>query len=101
LRIDARVDEMVAAGAADEARSAADAGAARTARAALGFEELLAGDIEAVKRAHRAYARRQLTWMKKMPGVGLIDRSQRSDDDVARQVVGLLGENEAPTEGVR
>jgi len=101
MRIDARVKEMVAGGAAEEARSAADTGAARTARAALGFDELLAGDIEAVKRAHRAYARRQLTWMKKMPGVELIDRSHRSDDDVARQVVGLLGENEAPTEGVR
>ena len=41
-RIDARVDEMVASAAADEARRAAAAGASRTARAALGFEELLA-----------------------------------------------------------
>ena len=41
--------------------------------------ELLAGDVEAVKRAHRAYARRQLTWMRKMPGVELIDRTGRDD----------------------
>src|SRR4051812_46278863 len=44
-RIDARVDAMVAAGAADEARRAAGV-ASRTARKALGFEELLSGDVE-------------------------------------------------------
>ena len=92
-RIDARVDAMVAAGAADEARSALGAGASRTARAALGFDELLADDVEAVKRAHRAYARRQLTWMRKMLGVELVDRTARGDGDVAREIVGLLGEN--------
>ena len=41
-RIDERVDAMVAAGAAEEVRRADAAGASRTARAALGFEELLA-----------------------------------------------------------
>jgi tRNA dimethylallyltransferase len=90
-RIETRVEEMVAAGAADEARRAAEAGASRTARAALGFEELIAGDLEAVKRAHRAYARRQLTWMRKMPGVELIDRTGRSDGEVAEQIVAALG----------
>jgi tRNA dimethylallyltransferase len=94
-RIDARVDEMVTAGAAEEPRRAVEAGASRTARAALGFEELLRGDVEAVKRAHRDYARRQLTWMRKMPGVEVIDRTGRSDPDVAREVVARLGENAA------
>jgi tRNA dimethylallyltransferase len=89
-RIDARVDEMVAAGAADEARRAAAAGASRTARAALGFEELSAGDAQATKRAHRGYARRQLTWMRRMEGVTLIDRTGRVDSDVAREIVELL-----------
>ena len=89
-RIDARVDEMVARGAADEARAADAADASRTARAALGFEELLAGDVEAMKRAHRAYARRQLTWMRKMPGVQLVDRTGRDDDRVADEIVGGL-----------
>jgi tRNA dimethylallyltransferase len=92
-RIDARVEEMVAAGAAEEARRAADSGASRTARAALGFEELLAGDLAAVKAAHRAYARRQLTWMRKMAGVTLIDRTDRDDTDVAREVVVHLDDN--------
>lgn len=89
-RIEARVEEMAAAGAAEEARRAAEAGASRTARAALGFEELLAGDLEAVKQAHRAYARRQLTWMRKMPGVDLVDRTGRDDGSIAAQIVSLL-----------
>jgi len=94
-RIDARVDEMIAAGAADEARAAAESGASRTARAALGFEELLEGDVDAVKRAHRAYVRRQLTWMRRMGGVDLIDRTGRDDGSVADEIVSVLGENGA------
>jgi tRNA dimethylallyltransferase len=92
-RIDARVDEIVAAGAADEARRADAAGASRTARAALGFNELLRDDVEGIKQEHRRYARRQLTWMRKMEGVRLIDRTNLSDDEVAREIVGLLREN--------
>src|SRR5205085_6394971 len=52
-RIEARVDAMIAAGAAEEVRSADAAGASPTARQALGFEELLAGDVEAMKRRTR------------------------------------------------
>jgi tRNA dimethylallyltransferase len=97
-RIDRRVDAMVASGAAEEARAADEAGASRTARAALGFEQLVA-DIDAepsaeavqsMKSAHRTYARRQLTWMRRMEGVTLIDRADHSDDDVAAEVVGML-----------
>jgi tRNA dimethylallyltransferase len=90
-RIDSRVDAMVAARAADEARRAAAMGASRTARAALGFGELLAGDRVAMKRAHRAYARRQLTWMRRMQGVTVIDRTGRDDQEVASEVVDRLG----------
>ena len=39
-----------------------------TARAALGFDELLAGDVEALKRRTRNLAKRQLTWMRKLGG---------------------------------
>jgi tRNA dimethylallyltransferase len=100
-RIEARVEEMVAAGAAEEAHRAAEAGASRTARAALGFDELLAGDLEAVKRAHRAYARRQLTWMRRMPGVELIDRTGRDDSSVAEQIVAALFAAEARDQAER
>jgi tRNA dimethylallyltransferase len=88
-RIDARVEAMVTAGAIEEAQRAA-AGASRTARAALGFEELLDGDVEAVKAAHRRFARRQLTWMRKMRGVTLIDRTGRSDEEAAGAVLEAL-----------
>jgi tRNA dimethylallyltransferase len=97
-RIDLRVDEMIAAGAAEEVREAAEAGPSRTARAALGFEQLLAEidgapsveTIEAIKASHRAYARRQLTWMRRMVGVVLVDRTARSDAEVAGTIVERL-----------
>ena len=89
-RIDERVDEMVASAAADEARRAAAVGASRTARAALGFEELLDGNPSAMKRAHRQYARRQLTWMRRMEDVRVIDRTGRDDVEVADEIMELL-----------
>jgi tRNA dimethylallyltransferase len=97
-RIDLRVDEMIAAGAAEEVRDAAEAGPSRTARAALGFEQLLAEiggapsveTIEAIKASHRAYARRQLTWMGRMVGVVLVDRTARIDAEVAGTIVERL-----------
>jgi tRNA dimethylallyltransferase len=85
-RIGQRVEAMAAAGAAEEARAAAAAGASRTARSALGFEQFAAGDLDAVKGAHRRYARRQLTWMQRMEGVELIDRTGLGDEDVAAQI---------------
>jgi tRNA dimethylallyltransferase len=89
-RIDARVDAMVAGGAADEVRRADAAGASRTARAALGFEQLLAGDVDAMKAATRRYAKRQQTWLRKLPGVLRIDVTGREADDVAAQVHAAL-----------
>jgi tRNA dimethylallyltransferase len=89
-RIDARVDAMVAAGAAGEVGRAVRSGVSRTAGAAIGFQELLAGDIAAMKQAQRAYARRQLTWMRRMPGVHVIDRTGRSDEEMAAEVAALL-----------
>jgi tRNA dimethylallyltransferase len=98
-RINERVDAMIAAGAAEEARAALEAGPSRTARAALGFEQLVADidgapsaeAIESMKTAHRAYARRQLTWMRRMEGVVLIDRTDRDDAGVAAEITERLG----------
>jgi tRNA dimethylallyltransferase len=89
-RIDAGVKEMVASAAADEARRAAAAGASRTARAALGFEDLLNGNSRVMKREHRQYARRQLTWMRRMEGVTVVDRTGRKDVEVAAEIVEFL-----------
>jgi tRNA dimethylallyltransferase len=89
-RIDARVDAMVAAGAAGEVRRAEMAGASRTARAALGFEELLRGDVEAMKRRTRNYAKRQLTWMRRLPSVHEIDLTGRTAGEAAETVLRQL-----------
>jgi tRNA dimethylallyltransferase len=89
-RIDARVDELVAAGATDEARRAHAVGASRTARRALGFDELLRGDIEAMKRRSRNYARRQLTWMRRLEDVRVIDVTGVAPEAVAATIEQLL-----------
>jgi tRNA dimethylallyltransferase len=85
-RIDRRVEEMVASGAEEEVRRAHAAGASPTARKALGFEELLAGDVEAMKRRTRNYARRQLTWLRKLAGVEILDVTGRLPEEVAEEI---------------
>jgi tRNA dimethylallyltransferase len=92
-RIDARVDAMLAGGVLDEVRRAHATGASATARQALGFDELLAGDVEAMKRRTRNYARRQLTWMRKLAGAHVIDVTGRGEQDTASEVFGLWSES--------
>jgi tRNA dimethylallyltransferase len=88
-RIDERVAEMIDAGAAREVAQAA-ATASTTARKALGFTELLGGDIDAMQRNTRRYAKLQLTWMRKLPDVNLIDVTDRTPDDVAAELHGMI-----------
>jgi tRNA dimethylallyltransferase len=85
-RIEERVDAMIAAGAAEEVRRADEAGASRTARAALGFQELLDGDAEGMKRRTRNYAKRQLTWLRKLPAVHTIDMTGAGPEDAAAEI---------------
>jgi tRNA dimethylallyltransferase len=89
-RIDERVEQMVAGGAEREVRLAHAAGASITARKALGFDELLRGDVEAMKRRTRNYARRQLTWMRKLADVNVLDATERPPSDVAAEIVNLF-----------
>jgi tRNA dimethylallyltransferase len=89
-RTDARVGEMRAAGAGEEVRRAHAAGASETARKALGFEELLTGDVEGMKRRTRNYAKRQLTWMRKLAGVRAIDVTERDPAAVAGEILGYI-----------
>jgi tRNA dimethylallyltransferase len=86
-RIDARVDAMLAVGVRGEVLRGNEAGASVTARKALGFEELLADDVEAMKRHTRNYAKRQLTWMRKLAGVQAIDVTGREPDEVAQEIL--------------
>ena len=79
-RIDARVEEMVAAGLFDEVAGLLDAGLSPdcTAMQAIGYKEsadYLRGRctrdeaIDAIQRASRRYAKRQLTWLRRDAGI--------------------------------
>jgi tRNA dimethylallyltransferase len=89
-RIDARTEAIVAGGALEEVRRAEARGPSRTARKALGFDELLSGDVERLKKRSRNYARRQLTWMRKIPNLHRIDRTSLSDPEAATEIVDHL-----------
>jgi tRNA dimethylallyltransferase len=89
-RIERRIDAMLEAGAADEVARADAAGASATARAALGFQQLLDGDVEAMRTRTRRYAKRQLTWLRKLPGAHLIDTTGRTPEDVAADIHGMI-----------
>jgi tRNA dimethylallyltransferase len=89
-RIDARVDAIAAAGAEREVREAVRRGASRTARAALGFEELLNGDIDAMKRRTRNYAKRQLSWMRRLDGVHEVDLTDTPPERAAAEIAHIL-----------
>jgi tRNA dimethylallyltransferase len=94
-RIEARVDAMLAAGAEAEVRAADAAGASAGARQALGFRQLLDGDVEGMKAQTRRYAKRQLTWMRKLPGIATIDVTGREPADVARELHAALRRRES------
>jgi tRNA dimethylallyltransferase len=89
-RIDARSEAIVAAGARDEVERAERAGPSRTARKALGFDEVLAGDLELMQKRSRNYARRQLTWMRKIPNLHWIDRTGHGDAEVGQRIARLM-----------
>ena len=45
-----------------------------------------------MKKRSRNYARRQLTWMRKIPNVQRIDRTELTDAEVAPRMLAALGE---------
>jgi tRNA dimethylallyltransferase len=89
-RIDERTETIAESGALAEVERAEAAGPSRTARKALGFDELLGGDLELMKKRSRNYARRQLTWMRKIPDLVRIDRTGRGDAEVAAEIVSRI-----------
>jgi tRNA dimethylallyltransferase len=93
-RIDARM-AAIAAAAIDEVRAADAAGASPTARKAHGFEDLLRGDVDSMTLRARQFARRQMTWMRKLAGVNVIDVTDREPRDVAVELARLLQERDA------
>jgi tRNA dimethylallyltransferase len=101
-RIDRRVEEMLAAGALEEVAAARAAGPfSRTAAQAIGVRELCAvldGEVALPEAAARmksrthALARRQLTWMRKLPGAALVPMTDRTPADVAADIITRLRE---------
>jgi tRNA dimethylallyltransferase len=89
-RIDARTEAIFGTGAKAEVERAEALGPSRTARVALGFEEVLNGDLERMQRRSRNYARRQLTWMRKIPNLRTIDRTDLSDAEAATEILNRL-----------
>ena len=86
-RIEARIDAMEAAGAVEQAREARRRGLSVTAAKMIGLEAFADGDLDRARLEHRRYARRQLTWMRKMRGVELYDCTGRDPVDIARAIL--------------
>ena len=100
-RIDARVEEMVAAGLFDEVAGLLDAGLSPdcTAMQAIGYKEsadYLRGRctrdeaIDAIQRASRRYAKRQLTWLRRDAGIHWIAWAGAPDIPAAAEEVAAL-----------
>ena len=116
-RIDARALQMIGGGvvdevAADRARRSRTPGAESRQRGrgvckAIGYAEISAyldGDatreqtVDRVAAATRRYARRQLTWMRKVPDAVIIDASSRAAADIAAEVLIIArAEPQGPT----
>jgi tRNA dimethylallyltransferase len=91
-RIVARTDEMIRSGVAEEARRALRSPISHTARQALGLDELATLPIhearDAIVARTRRYAAYQRKWMRRIPGVVLID-ADRPPEQVADDVLDL------------
>ena len=102
-RIEARLDEMLAAGWLDEVRRLLDSGftAESPAMRAIGYRELvahLAGEItldearEAAVRATRQYAKRQLTWFRHQSPAMFFEVDDESRERIYGQIRAHLEE---------
>lgn len=102
-RIDARVEAMMTEGLAEETERLRRAGVFTknaTAAAAIGYKELLPyldgtctkeAAIETLKRATRRYAKRQMTYFRRIPGVVTVAADGKTPDEMAEELLpGIL-----------
>ncbi len=91
-RIEERTTEMFERGVAEEVRSALAGPISRTAEKALGLRELAALDVaearEALVRRTVRYAAYQRKWMRRIPGIVLVD-ADRPLEEVASEILDL------------
>jgi tRNA dimethylallyltransferase len=89
-RIRIRAETMLAAGAVEEARAAVASGVSRTAEKALGLRELAelppAQALERIVARTRRYAAYQRKWMRRIPGIVMID-ADRPANEVADAIL--------------
>lgn len=98
-RIDARVDAMIEAGLIEETKRLRDAGLFKkspTAAAAIGYKELLTylngeapltAALEDLKTATRRYAKRQLTYFRRMPDIVWLFCDGKTADDLTEEIL--------------
>ncbi|HEY1316096.1 MAG TPA: isopentenyl transferase family protein [Gaiella sp.] len=93
-RIRERARRMFAAGVADEVRQALEQPLSRTVEKALGLREIAAlpaGEaLEGLVNRTRRYARYQQKWMRRIPGVFLLD-GERDPDTIAGEILARAG----------
>jgi tRNA dimethylallyltransferase len=91
-RIDARTDAMLARGVADEVASAVRAGVSPTAEQALGLRELSTLPLDEARARivtrTRQYATYQRKWMRRIPGIVLVD-AERTPEQVVDAILDL------------
>ena len=96
-RIDERTRAMFDAGVADEVRTALAGGLSTTARKTLGIDEVasLSRDeaIEAIVARTRRYAAYQRKWMRRVPGLVIVE-ADRPAGEIADDIVALAGTRE-------
>jgi tRNA dimethylallyltransferase len=100
--IESRVDSMLGSGAIEEVSEALEGAVSRTAAQSIGFQEIaacLSGRLtieeaaSSIKRRSRHYAKRQLTWMRKMPDIARIDLTGGDIDKAAGEIIkGIRGQ---------
>lgn len=97
--IERRVDDMLQTAALPEVEAALRGTVSRTVAQAIGFEEVAAhlrGEISLadaatrIKQRSRRYAKRQLTWMRKMPDIVKIDMAGRDAAQAASEIIGRV-----------
>ncbi|MCZ7587754.1 MAG: hypothetical protein M5U27_02585 [Gaiella sp.] len=91
-RIRRRTEEMFARGVVDEVRGALEHPVSRTAAKTLGLDEIaLLGPaaLEPIVRRTRRYAAYQRKWMRRIPGIVLLD-GERPPEAIAADIVALV-----------
>ncbi|MHB0867087.1 MAG: tRNA (adenosine(37)-N6)-dimethylallyltransferase MiaA [Thermoleophilia bacterium] len=97
--IECRVDDMLQGAALAEVAAALGGNVSRTVAQAIGFKEVaahlrgelsLADAAALIKQRTRRYAKRQLTWMRKMPDIVKIDMAGRDAAQAASEIIGRV-----------